>query len=194
MTVRRPSERITSHFGFLARNGDVAAEDGVAAYLDAGDAHGLIARSEYRPILDRYVDRFGRDNVLLLPLELLGADPQAYADHLLRFLGLPPRVLGPGDSDKVLAAARPRSRIVARTAHKIGQWMRARGMLGLLGTLKRAKLIRKLLFKPVAQTRTQTDFGRRSAEVAQLDADYPKLLAEWGHDPARMGVSAGKTI
>ena len=178
VTTRLPSDRIVSHFGFMRRN-DMIPQDRLADYIDEGDALSIVARSYYREILDRYVTAFGRENVLVLPMEQLGTDPQTYADRLADFMGVERIVLDEGDKAPVLKAVAPRSRLLARTASKAADAMRALGLLSVLGSLKRASVIRKVLFKPAAAP-TDVSFGKAEAEIAALDADYPALLRDYG--------------
>ena len=179
LTVRKPSARVISHFGFIKRNGLVAENFTIGQYLDDGDADGLVARSTYLPIIDRYVAQFGRAQVIVLPLELLGQDPQSYADKLIAFLGGIPFVLDDADKSQVLAAVKARSRGLARLAKWLAGQLRRMGMLKLLGRLKRMALIRKILYRSAANLK-DASFGSSAAEIAKLDAAYPTLLEEWG--------------
>lgn len=175
-TVRRPSDRILSHFGFLRRNGMTTAET-VAEYLAGGDPDAIVDRSDYETFVNRYLKIFGRDAVLVLPLEVLRSDPQAYANRMLDFLEIPRVTLDGKDHQIVLKAAEPRSRMVARLAKVVARGLRRMGLLGLLGRLKRTEAIHRLLYRPAVAREPVTDFGPASARVAALDAGYSDFLA-----------------
>ncbi len=178
VTVRMPSERIKSHFGFLKRNALVPEDIRLDQYLDEGDSDSLVKRSEYAVILDRYVTTFGRENVLLLPLEMLKYDPQNYADILLEFLECPKHILTDEDKSPVLAAARARVKWLAKFAKWLATILRSFGLLSLLGYLKRMKLVRKILYRPVVE-KEQMGFGKLSKHINQLDETYVELLRDW---------------
>jgi len=57
-------------------------------------AYSFVRRGEYAPQLERWFAAVGRDRVLVLEAERLGADP-AYAERVVEWLGLPPRPADP---------------------------------------------------------------------------------------------------
>ncbi len=178
VTVRKPSERIKSHFAFLKRSALIPEGIRLDQYLDDGDSYSLVKRSEYSSVLDRYVKAFGRDNVLLLPLEMLKENPQNYADILLSFLGCPKHVLTDEDKSPVLAAARVRVKLFVKFAKWLAMILRSFGMLSLLGYFKRMKLVRTILYRPVDE-KEQMDFGKLDQHINELDETYLELLKDW---------------
>lgn len=177
VTTRMPSKRIASHYAFSIRNGN--RDVGLATYLASGDELAMLSRSDYRAILNRYVEAFGRDRVLLLPLEQLSGDPQTYVDRLTDFLGTNRVLVTQEDQTPVLARAAARSRPIARIATRIGKWLRRRGFDRTLGTLKRSRLIAKGLYKTDSGPAAAPDFGAAATTIQRLDDDYRLLLAEW---------------
>ncbi len=175
VTVRQPSRRAVSHFRFLRRGGEVG-DLPLDDYLAGGDEHQLVARSDYRPIIERYRRVFGADRVLILPLELLATDPQAYADRLCRFLDLPTRPLDDVDREPVLAAQRSRLPIVTRAGRLVVAGLRRLGLLGLIGAVKNSGAAQRMLF---VVDDVEVELGPHPA-LERLDADYPSLLAEAG--------------
>lgn len=182
ITMRMPSERVVSHFGFLQRNALVPDTMTLADYLEGGDPEDIVARTNYAAAIARYETAFGAENVLVLPLEALREDPQGYADRLFAFLGVEGFALSEEDKLPVLQAAKPRSRMLARIAKGSAMTLRSLGFLSLLGGLKQMQGLRRLLYKPV-DARPEQDFGAFAQQVAQMDTDYAKLLARWHNDP-----------
>ena len=177
ITIREPSKRIVSHFGFLQRNG-LLTESTLAEYLKNGDTQEIIARSNYTDMINRYISVFGKKNVLLLPLEQLQNSPQLYVDRLLNFLDEPSFILSESDTKPVLKSARARSRLLAKLVKTLAGFLRKIGMLSLLGQLKSSKLIRSILFKTVDNQKQAISFAHRTQEITKLDEDYKNLLAQ----------------
>ncbi len=177
-TTRKPSDRIVSHFAFLKRNADIHAQGkSLAQYLENGDPEHLVQRSDYPPMIDRYVAQFGTNNILLLPLEQLKNTPQHYTDRLLKFLQLPPITVTPEDTTPVLKRSTARNPILARKAKWIAVLLRKLGLLRILGILKESLPIRHFLFREIQGNEPiDRDFGTQQEAIDQLDRDYQNLL------------------
>ena len=196
ITVRKPSKRIVSHFKFAKRNGDFSKLS-LAQYIDGGDTFDIVARSNYRPIIDRYKSAFGPDQVLVLALEHLKSDPQSYLDRLTDFCGAERIILSDEDKAPVLQQANARSPFAAKFAKKIAVTLRKLGLLSLLGTLKDSKLVRKFLYskQPVKSTEEDYSFGESAEVISQLDQDYVELLKELDYAiPEKISTNAEGAI
>jgi hypothetical protein len=181
ITVRRPSDRIISHYGHLTRNGQLPDRP-LVEYLDAGaDPFEIMKRSDYSPIIDRYVRQFGEGRVLLLPLELLSNNPRAYADRLCAFVGSPFVPLDDNDRAAVMKRAKARFQPLSSLAKSAAVLMRSAGLLTLLGKFKSSSLIRKILFQDVAPD-TNISFGSKTEEIRLLDEKYEIITAEFSGD------------
>lgn len=181
LTVRLPSKRVESHFAFLQRNGEYT-KSSVVEYLDAGDPVDLVARSDYERVVERFAEHFPPTQLLVLPLELLAADPQAYADRLSVFLDIPSTPLAEEDTKKVLGRSTARVPVVSRLAKRAGERLRDSGQLELLAKLKESELVRRVLFSEIkASSQEQIEWPEA---VRTLDAAYPAFLESVGIDPA----------
>ena len=176
ITVRTPSKRIISHFGFLKRNGMIH-EETIGEYLLNEDSFHIVARSYYKDMIERYVAKFGEENVLILPLEQLENTPQFYANRLLDFLDEPRVELTDNDIKPVLKSARARNLFVTKFAKHVALILRTWGLLSLLGRLKYSKLIRLALFKTIDQSSQGVSFGNKTKEIARLDQEYSEFLS-----------------
>ena len=183
ITIRQPSRRIASNFKFVKRNGECANQS-LSQYLDSGDPIDLVARSRYRPMIDRYKSVFGKDQVLILALEHLKADPQDYLNRLTDFCGTERIILSEDDKAPVLQQANARSPLAAKFAKQTAVTLRKLGLLSLLGTLKDSKLVRKFLYSEqrVKSSGQDDSFGQFEEEVARLDKDYIELLKELNYE------------
>lgn len=179
ITMRKPSDRIKSHFKFAKRNGDFTKLS-LAQYLDSGDPVQLIARSDYRPLIERYTAMFGTENVLVLALEQLKSAPQDYLNRLTDFCGTERIILQPQDKAPVLQQARARSPLMAKFAKQSAITLRKMGLLSILGTLKDSQIVRKFLYSERGVESPDQDYamGNAADEVSRLDQDYANLLRE----------------
>jgi hypothetical protein len=178
LTVRRPSDRIWSHFRFLQQHARISART-LGAYFADGDAHHLVHRSDYRPIIERYRTAMGPGSVHVLPLELLQAVPQAYANELTTMLGIAPVSLSPSRAAPVMAGGRARNHAAVAVARRVADSLRKRGHLEALGRLKDNNLVNRLLFK--SEGGRASPYEQFPPAVAELDRDYPDLLSELGY-------------
>jgi len=179
ITTRTPSRRMISHFNFLKRNGTIS-NCSLAEYLEAGDSWSIYERSIYRPVIQRYEEMFKKENVLILPLELLKASPQKYLDLLTEFCGIENTELSEQDKLPVLKQSKARSSVVSKLAKTTALSLRRMGMLQLLGKLKDSPLIRSALYKETAkEAAPDNNFGEFTQRVAELDKDYLALLESY---------------
>ena len=180
ITVRKPSRRIVSHFEFLKRSGQYVGMS-MAEYLKKGDSDCLVARSEYPKIIQRYETVFGKDKVLILPLEQLKSEPQTYVDRLTQFCGLPSLRLKEEDKAPVLKRATSRNPLLARTAKSASVLFRKLKLLKILGKLKDSKFIQGILYsESKGSVVRDDDFGALTDRVAEMDEEYETLLRSYG--------------
>lgn len=178
VTVRKPSERVVSHYRFLARNGLVDPA-GIADYLKS-DPHDIVARSDYRPVIDRYVNELGNSAVCVLPLELLRNDVEGYVSHLSSFLSVDLPMPTLQQQRPTLPAQAARSGLLNRQVHRIGMLVRRLGLLRLHAILKESSVIRRLLFTTAPEADSMMAIAQGNHRIRQLDSDYPKLLRDNG--------------
>lgn len=180
ITVRKPSKRIVSHFEFLKRNGKYVGMS-LAEYLKNGDSDSIVARSEYPEMIQRYETTFGKDKVLILPLEQLKSEPQTYIDRLTQFCGLPSLRLEEEDKAPVLKRATSRNPLLARTAKGVSVLFRKLKLLKILGKLKDSKFIQGILYsESKGSVVRDDDFGALTDRVAEMDKEYETLLRSYG--------------
>ncbi len=86
LTIRNQrSALISVYVQYLKRGGRMRFQKFLDYSCDPG-YHWFSASSlDFAPLADHYARRFGSENILVLPQELLASDPAAYLDELVQF-------------------------------------------------------------------------------------------------------------
>jgi hypothetical protein len=184
--LREPVDRAFSDYLDLRKNQQF---DGpFAAALERYPR--LLDRGRYATHLRRYLDVFPREQLLVQLFDDLKSDPQAYADQVFDFLGVPRLVLPPSELRSRMPAGVPRSGLAAGAAKSASQLVKRAGLRRLRSRVKRSALVRQALYRPYADDRpvldadTATELHRVFApEVAELDRllGWP-VSRRWGYD------------
>lgn len=95
ITVRNPINRAYSQFSDNLRHLEAKHDFGEAFDLALSDTYepgklGYFSRGTYIQYIERYVERFGRENILVLIFEDLKKDPLAFYRQCFEFLGVDP--------------------------------------------------------------------------------------------------------
>lgn len=156
LCLRNPVDRLYSDYLFNRKHGLVSGD-----VFDALKSDPEILRQScyYQPV-KRYVDRFGRDRVLILDFQEIKERPEKVVEDLYRFLNVDPGFKPPASSEVVLPASYPRNRMLALISKKFAQQIRDMGFSNLLGRIKHSPLVNRLLYKPY----TKDNFPRLSLE------------------------------
>lgn len=105
--LRNPVERAYSNYCMQFRRGNISAD--IEAELDPSVSENFrfhIA-GQFATHLQKYVDLYGREKLLILFFEGVKQDPEAQMAKVRSHLGLPPRDLAPVKRDKVKDKAAP---------------------------------------------------------------------------------------
>ena len=156
LCLRNPIDRLYSDYLFTRKHGLVSGD-----VFDALKIHPEIyGHSCYYQPVRMYVDRFGRDRVLILDFQEIREKPEKVVEDLYRFLNVDPSFKPPASSEVVLPASYPRNRVLALVSKKLAQLIRDMGFPNLLGRIKHSPLVNRLLYKPY----TKTSYPRLSPE------------------------------
>ena len=156
-SLRDPVERALSAFHWYQRkrkSGEqLALDEGVRALVDAEGEWAdvgtegwawewdVVSRGFYDVQLQRYLDLFGPEQIMVVDYARIGSDPAGSMEGVYRFLGVDPS-FRPGSLGKrpkwrsslnplaALERALPRSRVVAAASDRVGQWLGRRGIRG----------------------------------------------------------------
>lgn len=184
--LREPVDRAFSDYLDLRKNQQFDGPFGAA--LDRYPR--LLDRGHYATHLRRYLDLFPREQLLVQLFDDLKADPQAYADRVFEFLGVPRLVLPPSDLRSRMPAGVPRSTVAAAAAKSASRLVKRVGLRHLRSRVKRSALVRQALYRPYADDRPVLDADtaaqlRRllAPEVAELDRLFDLSVASrWGYE------------
>ncbi|MGI8692972.1 MAG: sulfotransferase family protein [Geodermatophilaceae bacterium] len=145
VTLREPAARAFSAYLYQSKHGVLTGTFREA--LDAGD--GLLNPSRYATHLKRYLEYFDRSAIYVGLFDDLSKDPQGFIDPLLTWLGVDPMTLDEALVKERLPASGARSTALARTVRDAADWARRRNAATLVGRIKRAPLVHKVLYKPL---------------------------------------------
>lgn len=140
--LRDPVERTFSHYLYLVRSGLTRQpfEQALEHFPE------LINNSRYATHLEPYLERFGKERLLVLFFDDLKSDARGFANTVFTFLDLPYLDTLPYEQ-RVLPASRPRSQGLARLAKAGANLARTFGLADLVGNVKRSTLA-KTLYRP----------------------------------------------
>jgi hypothetical protein len=176
--LRAPVERTFSEYLYLVRSG-LARPGDLRRALDRHPE--ALDHSRYARHLAGFVNRFPTDRLGVFLYDGLQADPASFARDVLGFLGLE-AIDGIAYGERVLRAARPRSRMLARTARAAAATVRAAGMPTLVGRAK-ASVLTRVLYAPYAdEARPTLSPSDREWLHTELDSSVVELEALLGLD------------
>jgi Sulfotransferase family len=168
ITVRNPVSRLVSQYVFMCRNGRFSGpiDAAIAAHPE------IVDRCRYGRHAGRWLARFPAEQLLVLRLETLQADPLRYRRALFRHLGVPDREVASAASDRPQSAAAPRSRRLALAAKELAVLARRARLYRMIDRAKRSPLI-GLLYRPLPATYQREHLAAIPPAVArELDDDY----------------------
>jgi hypothetical protein len=145
VTLRDPVDRAFSSYLYMLKMGQQPGAFGEA--LERRPE--LIEHGRYGTGLARFADRFGDDSVYVAVFDDLVADPAAFIDLLLAWLGIEQFALTDELLESRLPASKARSTAFARLARAAADWTREHDGAELVGRVKRSRLVQKTLYKPL---------------------------------------------
>jgi hypothetical protein len=176
--LRHPVERTFSEWLYLVRSGLVR---GRSLRESLADDPAPIEHSRYAAHLASYVERFDREQVGIFLYDELQADPKGLAMRVGAFLGLD-YVGGLDYERRVLAAAKPRSPLVARGVKAAATVTRAAGFPTVVGRVKGSRVASALYSTYSDEDRPRLSAADRAWLHSLLDPDLPALEALLGRD------------
>jgi hypothetical protein len=183
--LREPVDRAFSDYLDLVKNQQYAGPFDLA--LEKFPR--LLDRGRYATHLQRYLDRFPREQIHVGLFDDLRSDAQAYADEVFDFLSVGRLVLPPAGLKSRMPAGTPRSAMAATAAKSASQLVKRAGLTRLRSRVKRSVLVRQALYRPYRDDRPTVDPAvaaelRRSflSEVCELDRMLDQPVSQrWGY-------------
>lgn len=116
ITLRNPSQRSISHYKHYMKLG-LINENNAKIALSKNTT--FVSNSFYSRYIEDWLDNFGSENVLILPIEEMQENLPAYLSKVCDFLDIPHFEASELTNKKVNEQSIPRSRFVASIASKI---------------------------------------------------------------------------
>jgi hypothetical protein len=193
--LREPVDRAFSDYLDLVKNGQF--DGSFTTALDRFPR--LLDRGRYATHLQRYLDRFPAEQLLVSLFDDLRQDPQGYADEVFDFLGVRRLELAPADLKSRMPAGTPRSTAVASGAKVASRLVKRAGLARLRSRAKRSLLLRRALYRSYRDDRPTIDpivaVELREGflgEVLRLDAMLGRPVAQrWGYSGSVQPASGG---
>ena len=175
VTLRDPVDRAFSSYLYMLKMGE---RPGTFSEALTGRPE-LIDHGRYGEGLDRFADRFGDDSVYVSVFDDLQADAEAYVASLLEWLGLDAFPLTDDLLQARLPASKARSAPLARLARAAADWTREHDGAELVGRVKRARVVQRVLYQPLKQPPT-VDASDAARVRAELEGDIKRVEDRFG--------------
>jgi hypothetical protein len=184
--LREPCQRAFSEYLQMIKLGLLSCDFETALK----EVEGLIDHGRYAKHMTCYLEHFRRDQIHVAVFDDLSADPQRFFDGICDFLGLERAPLSNELGQKVLPAAKPRLRQVARVARRISWGVRRLGLPGVVAQVKESALLNRILYSPYGPHEKPEMSSRAreylhqvfSPELQRLDALLgSNFCARWGY-------------
>ena len=170
VSLRDPVQRAWSSYLYMRKHG--IGPDTFGEALRSRPE--LLEHGRYATALDRFLALFPREMVHVALFDDLAADPQGFLDAVTDFLDLDPLPLAPEDHAARLPAARARSVHLASVVRKGADWVREHDGAQLVGSVKRASVVQRALYRPIDREAVQPS----SEDVASVrTALEPEIYA-----------------
>lgn len=181
--LRDPAERAFSSYLNLARHGqfDGTFEDALDAVPE------LLDHGRYGLHVQRYLDRFKRDQVLVAQFDKLRADPKRFLDDVTLFLGVSRLVLTDEAAKPARGAAAARSRLVTKVVKRGAVVARKAGMVRVIGRVKGSTTVRSALYRELGDAAPRPNDATVASIRSTLRDDVARagrlldedLIARW---------------
>ncbi len=173
ITVRDPVSRLVSRYVFMRRNGRFSGplSDAIVAHPE------ILDQCRFHKHARKWLERFAPEQMLVLRLETLQSDPQRYRAQLFDFLGVSGSDEALPAVEERLAAALPRSRLLARGTKELAELARKARLFRLIKWVKRSPLS-GWLYRPLPRS-YQREHLEEVPEAVQkeLEEDYSMFFS-----------------
>jgi len=175
VTLRDPVDRAFSSYLYSLKMG---RQPGSFSEALTNRPH-LLDHGRYGTGLDRFADRFGESSVHVSVFDDLQADPRAFVARVLEFLRIAPMELTDELLQARLPASKARSARLARLARAAADWTREHDGAVVVGRVKRAAVVQRLLYQPLQQ-RPQVEAADAARIRAELDDELRRVEERFG--------------
>jgi len=124
ISIRDPIDRAVSLYQHHLNKGRVRGAFGEAIV----QMPRIVSSGQYSRHIPRWLDKFGRNRLLFVPLLDIKADPGAVLNRVYQFLGVDSIEMPSEGHQRINAAESPRFRPLAKLSAKIVSWMHAKDL------------------------------------------------------------------
>jgi hypothetical protein len=159
VTLRDPIDRAFSSYLYAAKHGlaQTTFRETLAAQPE------MVQEGRYATQLRPYVEAVGAEQMRIGVFDDFEADPQAFLDATTDWLGVAQLPLTPEQLEAQLPASKARFVPLAKMAKLGANWVRNHDGANVVGRVKRAPVIQRLLYAPL---------GNERPEIEPDDRDY----------------------
>ena len=176
VTLRDPIDRAFSSYLYAAKHG--LAQPTFRATLEAQPE--MVQEGRYATQLRPYVDAVGTSNIRIGVFDDFETDPQAFLDATTHWLGVSRLPLTPEQLEAQLPAGRARSVPLAKLAKLGAGWVRNHDGANVVGRVKRARVVQKLLYSPLGDDRPTISSADRQHLLGIFEPEVRAVEQEFG--------------
>lgn len=184
VTLRDPAKRAFSLFQHMRRYGYTKATDFRQAVQNHPE---MLASSRYAECLERWREVMGPENVSVLFMEDLAAEPLNFAADCCHALYIAPPESAAQLPSKVNVASQPRNYYVALAGRLVGDALRSIRLYAVVDMAKRAGLKRLFFGKPQVHRQSITPEERSwfidqiADDIRHLETILNRDFSDWIH-------------
>jgi hypothetical protein len=196
--LREPVSRLVSFYRHMMQRSELKSNTSFKEALREQGA--LIDTSLYYFHLSRWIDTFGKDNIKIIPYELLVVNPEAFADRLCQEIGI-----NPADNNLLNLSCRvneskaPKNYLLSKLVYQGTKLFHDRGLHKLVNLGKQLGL-KQILFKKNSQ-KLELDDRDFAYTLSLIKDDIQKLeasslfdLSSWKKIWHERGITFDKVI
>ncbi len=177
LVVRNPVERAYSQYRNAIKAGEITEDVTFAAYTESEVS--CVEQGKYMNQIDRYLQYFSQEQLLVLVYEDIARDPQAFMSSIYRHIGVDDSFVPPSLQSRINIARAPKNYRIDKGMHRLAEWLRAHGLDALVHKVKRSGLPDYIRSKntnhasPTEKAKPDTSF------VASVFIDDVRQLGEY---------------
>jgi sulfotransferase family protein len=176
VTLRDPIDRAFSSYLYAAKHG--LAQPTFRATITAQPE--MVQEGRYATQLRPYVDAVGAEQIRVGVFDDFEADPQSFLDATTDWLGVGRLPLTPEQLEAQLPASKARFLPLAKIAKLGANWVRNHDGANVVGRVKRAPVIQRLLYAPLGDERPEIEPDDRDYLRETFDPEVRAVEEQFG--------------
>lgn len=173
--LRNPIDRAYSQYRNAIKAGEI--HESVTFDTYRKDEESVLAQGLYRAQLDRYLQYFKREQILILIQEDIAHDPVLFMKRIYEFLGVDASFVGSMVHDEINVARTPKRIWIERVMHHVAEFLRRQGLHAVVHAIRKwgfPDMVRSVNTKE-GKERTARDPYDREELVSYFREDVTEL-------------------